>query len=161
MSPAPRDWFDYASALTPLLVALFVAYIAYRQWRVARQKLRLDLYNKRFAVFETTLRFYQDLLGESNSAESEPLHRQFITAMIESRFLFATSSGISQLMTEFNKAAFVIKGSRDILKTYSIPPEMKVETHSRLIQEHQGLELKLNSLERAMAPYLSFRGLLE
>lgn len=156
-----RDWFDYVSALTPLLVALFVAYIAYRQWRVARQKLRLELYNKRFAIFETTLRFYQDLLGESNSSESAALHRQFITAMIEAKFLFATSSGINPLMTEFNKAAFVIKGSREVLRSEGIPPEMRVETHSRMIQEHQGLEKKLNSIEEAMAPYLSFRGLLE
>lgn len=39
-----------AAAVT-LLVGILVAFVAYRQWRVAHEKLILDLFDKRFAVY--------------------------------------------------------------------------------------------------------------
>lgn len=155
-----KDWLDYISAFTPILVALFVAYIAYRQWRIAQQKLRLDLYNKRFAIFETTLHMFQELLGGTSLTvdQFDSLHRQYITAMIEAKFLFDAESGINELMTAFNESAFVIKGSRDIMKTSGILPEMINETSNRMLEEQKNLPAKLNALEKAMAPYLLFRG---
>jgi hypothetical protein len=163
ITTSPRDWLDYVSALTPSVIALVVAYLAYRQWRIAKQKLRLDLYAKRFAVFEIALHFYQDLLDGSGSSkeDQEMLHRQFITAMIECRFLFASNSGLKGLMEEMNKSAFVIKGSRDVLKTQGIPSEMFQETMNRLHTEQASLEKKIQSIQTAMAPYLSFHGLVD
>ncbi|MHA6641370.1 hypothetical protein [Mesorhizobium sp. A623] len=40
-----------AAAAVTLLVGIVVALIAYRQWRVAHEKLILDLFDKRFAVY--------------------------------------------------------------------------------------------------------------
>ncbi|WP_395670195.1 hypothetical protein [Rhodoferax sp.] len=154
----PKDWFDYTSALTPVFIALFVAFIAYRQWRVAREKLRLDLYNKRFTIFEVTLNFYQQLLdGRNISAEEmQSLHRKYIGAMIESKFLFSPSTNVYELMKEFNKSAFVIKGSRDVLKTQGIPPELFTQTQKKLTDEQIVLEAKLSSIEAAISKYLYF-----
>lgn len=39
-----------SSCLTPL-IAIITAYIAYQQYNTNRQKLKLDLYDKRFKVF--------------------------------------------------------------------------------------------------------------
>jgi hypothetical protein len=155
-----KDWLDYISAVTPILVAFFVAYIAYRQWRIAQQKLRLDLYNKRFAVFEITLRLFQEILGGTSLAaeQFDSLHREFITAMIEAKFLFDTESGINEMMNEFNKATFFIKGGRDIMKTSGVPPEVLIDASNRMLDEQKKLPAKLEAMEKAMAPYLSFRG---
>jgi hypothetical protein len=40
--------------LTPL-IAVIAVYIAWQQWRTARQKLRMDLFDKRYASFERIL----------------------------------------------------------------------------------------------------------
>ncbi len=156
--PSPRDWFDYVSALTPALIAVFVAFVAYRQWMVARQKLRLDLYNKRFAIFEVALKLYQESLGgtELTESEYEELHRKFITAMIEARFLFSPDAGIAKLMEDFNKSIFVVKGSRRTMKTQGIPPEELNKVFNKFTEEQMQLPKKLEDLERRMKPYLAF-----
>lgn len=55
-SPAPVSasvhWTTYVTAfLTPVIAALAV-WIAFSQWRTARNKLKLDLYDKRVVVYE-------------------------------------------------------------------------------------------------------------
>jgi hypothetical protein len=51
-------WFLYIQALGPAIVAIIAAliagYIALRQWWTAHDRLRLDMYDKRFAVYEAT-----------------------------------------------------------------------------------------------------------
>jgi hypothetical protein len=51
--------------LVPLLalpVSLLSAGVAYAAWWTSREKLRLDLYNRRFDVYSRTLDFYHVLL---------------------------------------------------------------------------------------------------
>ncbi|MES0128148.1 hypothetical protein [Mesorhizobium sp. M0029] len=45
------QWGPIISALTTLVVGMMVAAIAYRQWRVAHEKLIVDLFDKRFSVY--------------------------------------------------------------------------------------------------------------
>lgn len=53
------DWALWLQALAPAisgaitaLVAVAVGYISYRQWRTAREKLVLDLFERRFGIFQ-------------------------------------------------------------------------------------------------------------
>lgn len=157
--PLPtRDWFDYASAITTPLIGVFVAYVALQQWKVAKEKLRLDLYNKRFAALETTLHMFQETLGgtDLSEVEFEELHRRFITTMIEAKFLFSRKSGIAGMLEDFNKSIFIVKGIRGILKQSGIPPEELIKTSARMLDEQQQLPAKLGNIERALRPYLSF-----
>ncbi len=64
-------------------------------------------------------------------------------------------------MDDFNRAAFIIKGSRDVLKNDGIPKELFSETMQKLHTEQMALEGKLLAIEREMAPYLTFRGLVD
>lgn len=63
MAPAPSGWLQYTQVIGTLIIALIAAAIAGMiQWRqsqiakgalqTAEKKLRLDLYDKRFAIFE-------------------------------------------------------------------------------------------------------------
>ncbi|MBI4190997.1 MAG: hypothetical protein HY525_10725 [Betaproteobacteria bacterium] len=47
---------DFWKLLT-LLVAVFATYVAYRQYALGRERFKLDLFEKRFAVFAATRRF--------------------------------------------------------------------------------------------------------
>jgi len=55
MNQLPR-WMEYVQALAPTVVAIIAAliagYIAWRQWRTAHYRLCLDMFEKRFAVYE-------------------------------------------------------------------------------------------------------------
>lgn len=46
-------WTTYLSALLVPTVAVLGSIIAYRQWRTAQNKLKLDLFEKRFAVYDS------------------------------------------------------------------------------------------------------------
>jgi hypothetical protein len=61
MQPPPPQlalWVQHAQALGPTVVAIIAAaiagYIALRQWWTAHDRLRLDVYDRRFAVYEAT-----------------------------------------------------------------------------------------------------------
>ena len=54
----------------PIIMAIFLAYIAYQQMVTNRNKLRLDLYNKRFEVYSVALEFYQELIGDGASTDA-------------------------------------------------------------------------------------------
>lgn len=56
-------WVQYIQALgTPILVALIGALIAYRQTRIAHNKLLLDLFDKRWKIYEAATSFVADAL---------------------------------------------------------------------------------------------------
>lgn len=66
---------DY-SWITPVIAAI-VAVIAFLQWHTARQKMVLDLFDKRFAVYED-LRLVVSRFLENG--QLTPIHGQFTPA---------------------------------------------------------------------------------
>lgn len=46
-----RPWVEVLSAAAAPVAALIGAYVAYQQWRTNRQRLRIELYDRRVAVF--------------------------------------------------------------------------------------------------------------
>lgn len=44
-------WMQIAQLATTVVIGLIAALIAWRQWRTARDKLKLDLFDRRLAVF--------------------------------------------------------------------------------------------------------------
>lgn len=62
MDCAPH-WTAYITAVVIPIIALIAAWIAFRQSQIARNKLKLDLFEKRMAVYETV----QKTLGTAAS----------------------------------------------------------------------------------------------
>jgi hypothetical protein len=84
MNCAPH-WTAYLSALLTPVIAVLGAWIAYRQWRLGQNKLKLDLFEKRFAVYVGA----RDLLASimtSGKAKEEELFR-FLSATREAKWL--------------------------------------------------------------------------
>ena len=80
-------WLQFLSSLATLLVAGAVAYVAWRQWRTAREKLVLDLFEKRLAVYEKVMEAAQKVRGPGRPADNEPF-RLLHSARAEAEFLF-------------------------------------------------------------------------
>ena len=68
--PTPH-WTAYLSALLTPTGAVFAIIIAYRQWRIAQNKLKLDLFEKRLAVYSCVSEFIANRASRSTDATED------------------------------------------------------------------------------------------
>lgn len=85
MNTAPV-WITYLSALLTPLVALLGIVIAFRQWRTAQQKLKLDLFNRRFVVYDATMLAMSTVARRGSIRPDEV--EQFAAGTRGAKFLF-------------------------------------------------------------------------
>lgn len=76
---------DVWKALT-LLIALLVTSIALQQWWINKEKLRLDLFDRRYAVFEAVRAFVISILQECKVDPAK--RRQYWSGTADATFLF-------------------------------------------------------------------------
>ena len=79
-------WTAYVSALMVPTLAIIAAYIGYRQWRTAQNKLKLDLFEKRMLVYQAA----RDMLGYvASHANSSPEEQfKYIRGIQSAKWLF-------------------------------------------------------------------------
>lgn len=79
-------WTAYATALTVPVLAFVGATIAYRQWRTAQNKLKLDLFDKRMRVYQAA----RDALGHIASHGKLGNEQQiaYLSGIQEAKWLF-------------------------------------------------------------------------
>lgn len=158
-----KDYIDYAVAFVPSLVALFVAWVAWRQFKLGRDKLRLDLYERRFAVYERTLAFYNALIGDSKALQSEnflQLHLDFIRVCRESQFLFESDTGIFQLLEDLQSRAFKVTGFKVHGHMVADDPTTLLKMSKDATDALSYFDTAIKTLEIKMTPYLNFRKVL-
>jgi hypothetical protein len=73
--------------------ALHQREIAKEQACIAREKLRLDLYDRRFEIFSSIFDFYNAMISWTGTLEQEEARARFFRAYQESGFLFTRESG--------------------------------------------------------------------
>jgi hypothetical protein len=163
MPPAAQasPWIAFLVAIASVCVGALAVWVALRQSKTSRQKLRLDLYDKRFAVFERTLAFYSALLGSAESLQSdafESLFREFIRAHNESQFLFDPESGIFKLLGQMVQRAGASRG----FKTHAreADPNAVLELHKNFQEALTFWYTSMGQLGQAIAPYLNFHKVL-
>jgi len=77
------DWIkEIAGIVSSTVIAGIVAYIAYKQYRIEHQKLKLDLYDRRFKVYSATV----DLIRISS--RTVPKDYKNITDKIDNEFIY-------------------------------------------------------------------------
>jgi len=60
----------FSAFLTPI-IALIAVYIAYQQWRLRREHFQLELFDKRYTVYEGTKNFISIILEKGYPGEKE------------------------------------------------------------------------------------------
>lgn len=73
-------------SLTPLVIGLLTVYIAAQQWRTNHLKVKLDLYDRRLAVYIALIEFLAYQMGDR--AEGFGKSIEFVQKTRESYFLF-------------------------------------------------------------------------
>ena len=116
---------DYWKLLTVLL-AVFAAYIAYQQFRLQREKFKLDLFEKRFQVFAASRKLLSIILQDAR-LELKDLF-EYRGAVAEAAFLFGED--ITTYLREIDKKALRMHSLHDKLK--GISPG---EERSKIVEE--------------------------
>lgn len=60
----------FSGFLTPL-IGLLAAYIAWQQWNTRRDSLRLDLFDKRYTVYEGVKSFIEEVIREGHPTKED------------------------------------------------------------------------------------------
>lgn len=86
MSDLPL-WLQLLQGLLTPTIALAVAWIAFQQWRTSRAKLNLDLFEKRYEVYQNAYGALTFVVSKGGSLDTPAFGRMF-EAWRESQFLF-------------------------------------------------------------------------
>ncbi|QLP99569.1 MAG: hypothetical protein HZY78_04275 [Burkholderiaceae bacterium] len=76
-----------AALLTPT-VAVLGAVIAYRQWRTAQNKLKFELFDRRFSVYEASRNLLASIMTSGKAKDEEVF--KFLVATREAKWLLNT-----------------------------------------------------------------------
>ena len=146
--------------IATVIIAVYVAFIGTFQWITAREKLRLDLYNRRFDVYLNALDFMQALMMWNAIRQEERLQKRviFIRATRESRFLFADDARILRLLEEFHVRSFKVTGYDEDLKQYmTVMPKETIAAYHEKQSNLEWIMESIGQLETLLTPYLAFR----
>ncbi len=105
----PRDWIDYLQALLIPAIALFGILIAWLQWRINHNRLKIERFEDRFARFEATRKFLQCIIKHGDVVEEERL--AFLSATVGSRFVFDVK--IADFLNELHANAVILQEGKE------------------------------------------------
>jgi hypothetical protein len=137
--------------LATCFVGLMVAFIAFYQMKVAHDKLRLDLYDRRYKIYQATKKFVVMTLKANDYSYSQMF--EFYADTTDAVFLF--DSDVVDYLKQIEKR--VIE-SRRIYDSFQ-PLPVGVE-RTRLCDEEQSHRLwltdQITAMTKTFTPYLGF-----
>src|SRR5262249_16004541 len=135
-----------------LVVGLGVVYVAFQQYRLAREKLKLELFEKRFAVFAAARAFLSFILVEAKAPIGKLF--EYRGSVAEASFLFGEE--ITGYLDEIDKKALRFHTTNQIMGQRPVVPN-----HAQIIEENSALLAwlvdQLPQLKVRFAPYLKFK----
>ncbi len=143
--------------LTPL-IALLALYIAFQQYIIGKRRLRLDLYDRRFAVFRALMDLHVRVF-EAGAVNLQEI-RVFMAKTNEASFLF--DDEIPAYLGQVYQRAVDLMALNRKLESTGLPTG---EERTRASQESSALCAwfadELKSAKERFLPYLGFKGLRE
>ena len=165
MQPNMINWLGPAATIIASFVAVGVtAYfarqqtaIAREQARTARENLRHNLYERRWAIFESIFDYYRAMIGWQGTSEQEKAKERFFRSYQQAGFLF--SKEIEELMKSLNDKGNFVTGMKELMANPASRPDPKTGSeYMKKINDIQtkGFEEGFLKLKAAISPYLTF-----
>ncbi len=132
-------------------MTLFLGYIAYQQMRTNKDKLKLDLYSKRFEIYSITLKFHQELMAEGLATGT---HRKFIEAKQSSKFLFHQKDGIYTCLDKIHKESYKVKACKE--KSGDVSEKLSFQMHKDSQEALNLIISEVEALDGKLSNYLNF-----
>ncbi len=156
--------------VVPLVISVVSILFAGAAWWISREKLRLDLYNRRFDIYSRALDLLHALETWNPTTSEINAHslqdspdlakalKAFTKASRESQFLFDDESGIPKRLEQLHSDAIAIIGSKRDAETNLTGEHRANVATERLTRSNQIRKLP-DLLEKQMKRYLDFHGL--
>lgn len=149
--------FEVLKAGGVVVIGLLGAFIAYKQYQLGREKLKLDLYEKRYTVYAAVRNVLVRIVREGafNASKDDPV-REFDIATRDAEFLFENdlTDCLAGVRDRINKLITVAKVANQ-------QPRPK-DHQNHIDREHelfQAILEDLNSVPKKFDSYLNFRKL--
>lgn len=143
-----------ATLLLGIFTLMVTGYIAWQQWQTNKNKLRLDLFDRRWAVFEAAMRLSAAAVHKA-ILTSEDI-REFVGSTVGVRFLF--NRGLGDYCDKLRKEALAIMF--DTTKLERLPVGDERTGVAKTLQERQlwFSDQLDNGIPKRFAPFLKVRG---
>ena len=138
-----------AAALTTALVAIVVAIITLGQWVTNRARLRHELFDRRYAVYEKITEFIADILvsGKVPAGEPDGFSRRTKTAY----FVFACDKDVKVLVKQIREKAVELHALEATLE--SLKGDERTQNVAKQMVVKNWLEQTLDSMESKFEKY--------
>ena len=143
----PKDWIDYLQALLTPAIALLGILIAWLQWRINHNRLKLERFKDRFDRFEATRKFFQSIIQQGGVVEKERL--AFLSATVGSRFVF--DDKIADFLDELHDKAVDLQTGNE--ESRHGPKGTRADKTKELSNLKKWFIAELRGLEKRFAKY--------
>jgi hypothetical protein len=143
------------SLLTPLIAAIAV-YIAIQQFRLARRKLKLDLYEKRFKIYNEIRDFMSRILKKDHTVNYDEFNSMMFN-VLEMEFLF--KKDLCDYVYSLLDMMSQIMGILNNLDNPNVSKEDKITYRNDYQKLIDNLFNEYRSIEKHFKKYLDFRNL--
>lgn len=143
-----------------VLLSIATILIALTQAKIANSKARLDLYNKRFAIYSVALEYFQ-VLWEKSDTPLKVCEANMIKAFRESKFLFKSSDGIYETLEKIKDAGAMATSTKERIE--KMEGETPTDGHAIATSREnrsaalQRFEDNLKILEQQLEKYIRFK----
>ncbi len=149
MDEALPLWMKYLQATSIIMLPFFGTWITLRQMRLAEAKLKHDLFDRRFAVFEAAANFIATILREGNVQNNDIL--SYSRKIVDAEFLLDDS--VSAYLNSLRERA-------SKLHVYAIESEDSSPTQQASInkkyEELRFFAAQFVELRKQFRPFLKF-----
>ena len=141
-------WTAYVTALTVPVLATLGAAIAYRQWRTAQNKLKLDLFDKRMLVYQAARDALRHITSHAELGPEQQI--KYLSGIQTAKWLFGSEVDTYLSKTLWHK---IIDLELHRTMVYDAPtdnPErgkhvqLKAETLKWLMDQYSVLDIKFS-----------------
>jgi hypothetical protein len=142
-----------ATLSVSIATLLVTGYIAWQQWQTAKNKFRLDLFDRRFPVFEAAMRLVSIAVQKGDIPDEA--RQEFLLATKGVEFLF--NKKLQEYCNKLaNEALYVIIGKE---KMKSLPPGDEFAKSTEAWSDRmKWFNHQVEEIPRLFAPFLKVRG---
>jgi len=132
---ADPHWTAYLTALLTPCIAIFVAYIGYEQWRLSRHKLKLDLFDRRWAIYAATNDMLASLINGSDD-DRRSSAKNFRLRLLDAQFL--CSSDTVRFLRHVDQRILDVMESERALRATAFDAPERPDAEKRVSDEAKG-----------------------
>lgn len=141
------------AAIGQITISCAVAYVAWQQWKTARDKLQLDRYEKRFRIYNATTDFISVVAWDVSGNICQDQVIKFDMARREAYFLFAGDDDLLKFLDDLRQKAQDLATWKQQAKGQGVGSEASKERDRLNNWFHNQFEVA----KLRFAPYLSLR----